>query len=238
MKRRGRTPRVFASLREPLSLSEINPDPISLPGWVVALQQIGGGVGVPGVAVASFVFDFCELVFDDAVAATEDRPVGPDLVEACPERFGVGVGHDDPIASLRQCGVGDLLLTYAAQFRLIEPGHGPFDGFDHGGCRLFDLHQEAHDAHAFAAAERCFFVRPGIRRFQRPFVVLRTPGGELSVDTDLALQNAVDAAAHGEFRSRPTRLIDERVSSPRRATSCSSCSTPIMAPSLKVMCRE
>src|SRR5205823_8830518 len=72
-------------------------------------------------------------------------------------------------------------------------------------------HQQPDDAHRFGAAEADQLVAAAGARAVIQLVVLGAPGGELTLDPDLALEDAVDAAVKGPARGPAAAGVHELV---------------------------
>ena len=210
---------------------------IRSPGRVVFRQQILGVVSQPTVAVSPFVRDIGQSLAGDSVAAAEDRLVRPDLIEPRPHRRRLGILDHEPVESLRRAWGLLADQANAVQCGVFVPGDCRLDGLNDPAIGILDLHQELHDADGLSATERGQLVTPRFGRGKGLLIVLCAPDGLRAINDDLALEDTLDPLLDSfSLRASESPCRQTRRETWPAAISRRTVITPIIAPSLNVMC--
>src|SRR5579871_865591 len=160
------------------------------PGGVVLGQQCLRPGAQPGVTIAPLRLNFGNVIVHDAVPATKDGPIRLDLIIPGPERRGLWVRDDYQVAI-------PLHRADATDLRTFVPSASCFDRLDDLGARLLQAHEQTDNPRTLSAGDGDRLKRSAAARLQRFFIVLLTPGSQLSFYPNLALQDAGDAAVEG-----------------------------------------
>jgi len=165
-------------------------------------------VGFGGeVIVGDFVVlgHFLEAIVNDAVLGScKHRLAGSDIVKACPIDLGrAGVGNVVGLAS------GVLGFAQALELVGCEPGEAVLD---HGAalrCNGTVAHEELEDLSAFRAAQGRWFFEAGGDGIKGEGIVLGAPDGGLTLQFDLAGDEAFYTLIKGGAGTLTERRIDK-----------------------------